>query len=125
MNTRYSRFALTLALTGALSASLLACNKPAEIIIPVVADGTLTTNVKSALAAEPELKGIDISVAAHDGVVEIGGIFDSYPKIDRALTIARAVTGVKSIDDKTAKKDAPAAPAAAAPAAVEAAPAAK
>jgi hyperosmotically inducible protein len=118
MNIRYSRIALNLALAGALSASLLACNKPAETVIPVVEDGTLTTNVKTALAAEPELKGIDIKVAAHDGVVEIAGAFDSYPKIDRALTIARSVSGVKSIDDKTTKKDGPAA-------AVEAAPVAK
>jgi hypothetical protein len=109
MNKRFSRFALNLALAGTLSAALLACSKHDAAAIPVVDDGVLTNNVKAALASDPELKGFDIKVAAHAGVVELSGIFDSYPKIDRAISVTRGVAGVKSIDDKTVKREDPAA----------------
>lgn len=127
MNKQYSRFALSLAMAAALSVSLLACNKPAEVVIPAVEDSVLTANVKAALAADPELKGAKLNVEAHTGVIQLSGMLDSYPQIDRALAVVGAVIGVKSIDDKTSKKEGAAAPVAAepAPAAAEAAPAAK
>lgn len=112
MNQRFSRLALKLVLAGTLSAALLGCGKEEEVI-PVVEDGTLTSNVKAAIAADPELKGLDLQVAARAGVVELSGAFDSYSKLDRALSVARSVTGVKSIDDKTVKREDVAAPVAA------------
>ncbi|MBY0341817.1 MAG: BON domain-containing protein [Rhodocyclaceae bacterium] len=114
MNQRFSRLALNLVLAGTLSAALLGCGKE-ENITPVVEDSVLTSNVKAAIAADPELKGLDIQVAANAGVVELSGAFDSYPKLDRALSVVRGVTGVKSVDDKTIKREeAAAAPATAA-----------
>ena len=126
MNKQYTRLALNCLAVVALSASLIACNKkPEEAVIPVVEDNVLAANVKAALAADPELKGMELQVAAKSGVVELSGGFDSYPKLDRAVTVARGVTGVRSVDDKTVKKEgAAAAPAAeAAPATAPAAPA--
>ena len=117
MNQRFSRLALNLVLAGTLSAVLLGCGKD-EVVTPVVEDGVLTSNVKAAIAADPELKGLDLQVIARAGVIELSGAFDSYPKLDRALTVTRGVTGVKSVDDKTVKREDPAAPAAA-PAPVE------
>lgn len=107
MNQRFSRLALNLVLAGTLTAVLLGCGKKEEII-PVVEDSVLTSNVKAAIAADPDLKGLDIQVIARAGIVELSGVFDSYPKLDRALVIARGVTGVKSIDDKTVKREDPA-----------------
>lgn len=112
MNQRFSRLALKLVLAGTLSVALLGCGKEEEVI-PVVEDGTLTSNVKAAIAADPELKGLDLQVTARAGVVELSGAFDSYSKLDRALSVARSVTGVKSIDDKTVKREDAAAPVAA------------
>lgn len=106
MNKQFSRFALNCLAVATLSVSLLACsNKHEEVVVPVVEDGLLTSNVKAALAADPELKNIDFKVVAHAGVVELGGTIDTYPQIDRALSVTRAVTGVKSIEDKTVKKE--------------------
>jgi osmotically-inducible protein OsmY len=115
MNKKYSRLALNCLAVIAVSASLFACSKHDEVVIPVVEDGTLTSNVKAALAADPILRGSDLKVVARAGVVELSGTFDSYPAIDRALALARGVTGVKSVDDKTVKKEDAAAAAAAAP----------
>ena len=121
MNKQYSRFALNCLAVAALSVALIACNKkPDEAVIPVVEDSVLTANVKAALAADPELRGMDLQVAAKSGVVELSGGFDSYPKLDRAVTVVRGVTGVREVNDKTVKREG----AAAAAPAVEAAPAA-
>lgn len=127
MNTQYSRFALNFLAVAALSVSLIACNKkPAELAVPVVEDSALVANVKAALAADPELKGLELQVAARSGVVELSGGFDSYPQLDRAVTVTRAVSGVKNVEDKTVKREAAApAPAAADAPAAPAAPAAK
>ncbi|HWT54179.1 MAG TPA: BON domain-containing protein [Rhodocyclaceae bacterium] len=118
MNKTHSRFALNCLAIIAVSASLFACSKHDENVVPVVEDSVLTSNVKAALAADPETKNINLTVAAHSGVVELSGGFDSYPQLDRALTVTRGVTGVKSVDDKTVKREGTAA---AAPAAVPAA----
>lgn len=88
-----------------MSASLFACSKHDELVIPVVEDSVLTANVNAALAVNPDTKGLNLVVAAHSGVVELSGSFDSYPKLDRALALTCGVTGVKSVDDKTVKKD--------------------
>ena len=125
MNKQHSRFALKCLAIFALSATLAACSKHEETAVPVVEDSVLTSNVKAALAADPETKDINLNVAAHSGVVELSGGFDSYSKLDRALAVTRAVTGVKSVDDKTVKREEAAAPApTAAPAELPAAPAA-
>ena len=126
MTLKHSRFALNCLAVIAVSASLFACSKHDEAAIPVVEDSVLSANVKAALAADPDTKGLNLVVAAHAGVVELSGSFDSYPKLDRALALTRGVTGVKSVDDKTVKKDdaATATPAAAPVADLPAAPAA-
>jgi hypothetical protein len=114
MNKTYSRFALNFLAVAALSASLIACSKHDEVVTPVVEDSVLTSNVKAALAADPETKDANLNVTARSGVVELSGSFDSYPKLDRALAVTRGVTGVKSVDDKTVKNEVAAAAAPAA-----------
>ncbi len=128
MNKQHFRTALSFLAAAALSVSLFGCSsKHEEVVIPVVEDSVLTANVKAALAADPELKGAELTAAANSGVVTLSGAVDNYPQIDRALAVVRAVVGVKSVDDKTTKKEsaAPAAAPVAAPAAAPAAPAAQ
>ncbi len=114
MKNRHYRNALNLVLAGAIAAALLGCGKE-EVVIPVVDDNVLTATVKDALAADPELKGLNIKVAAHAGVVELSGMIDSYPQMDRAINTTRSITGVRSVDDKTVKRESAAAPAAVEP----------
>jgi hyperosmotically inducible protein len=112
MNKRFSRLALKLLIAGSLSATLIACSEKAA---PLVDDSTLNSTVKAALAADPELKGFE--VVASSGVVQLSGTFDSYPQIDRALSVVRGVPGVLSVNDKTSKRE-DSAPLAATPAEV-------
>lgn len=110
MNKQHSHFALNCLAVLAVSASLFACSKHDEALIPVVEDSVLTANVKAALATDADVNNSKLTVAARSGVVELGGSFESYAAIDRALALTRGVTGVKSVDDKTVKKEAPALP---------------
>lgn len=122
MNMRLTRYALNFVVATCLAATMVACSKKVEA--PAMDDGTLVSNVKAALAADPATKDLNLEVAAHSGVVELSGGFDDYAKLDRALAIVRGVDGVKSLEDKTVHREgsAPAA-ASAAPAAAPSAPA--
>lgn len=66
----------------------------------VVDDTVITTKVKAALVAEPNLKAGDINVDTHNGEVMLSGYLDTQEQIDRAVAVARAVEGVKSVTNK-------------------------
>jgi hyperosmotically inducible protein len=70
----------------------------------VVGDAALTTKVKSALLADPSVKGLRIDVDTHDGTVTLNGTADSAANMERAATIARGISGVKSVENRLAVK---------------------
>jgi hyperosmotically inducible protein len=67
-------------------------------------DSTITTKVKSALLADPDVKGLDIKVETNKGEVQLSGFVDSQVQIDRAISIARGVEGVKNVQNKMTLK---------------------
>ncbi|WON73391.1 BON domain-containing protein [Nitrosospira sp. Is2] len=67
-------------------------------------DSTITTKVKSALLADADVKGLDIKVETNKGEVQLSGFVDSQAQIDRAISIARGVEGVKNVDNKMTLK---------------------
>lgn len=62
-------------------------------------DSVVTTKVKSALFADPEVKSFDIKVETRKGVVQLSGFVDNQTRVERALDIARRVEGVKSVEN--------------------------
>lgn len=64
---------------------------------PVVDDREIALRVHSALYKDKRLAGIGLNVKAADGTVELSGRADSQSQADRAVQIARAVPGVKSV----------------------------
>jgi hyperosmotically inducible protein len=64
-----------------------------------VDDGIVTTKVKSALIADPDVKGLQIGVVTRKGVVQLSGFVDSRNQADRAITVARGIEGVQSVDN--------------------------
>lgn len=60
-------------------------------------DATIATRVKTALLNEPELKALDIQVAADNGVVTLTGAVPSEPQQSRAIAVARTVGGVRDV----------------------------
>ena len=69
-----------------------------------VDDGIITAKVKSALLADPDIKSLDIAVVTSKGEAQLSGFVDNQTQIDRAIEVARAVDGVKSVASEMSVK---------------------
>ena len=65
-----------------------------------MADGWITTKVKSTFAYSTNVDGSDIGVKTHEGVVTLSGKVDSGAERALAIELAKNVRGVKSVDSK-------------------------
>ena len=63
-------------------------------------DATLTSSVKLALAKDASLSALKIDVETHDGRVALNGVAPDAAAKARATTLAHAVTGVTSVDNR-------------------------
>jgi hyperosmotically inducible protein len=115
MKTRFGMFALSTALAGVLAGVVLGCSQsidsasapPAGTTIGTeIDDSVISTQVKSALLADPDIKGFDFKIATRKGEVQLSGFVDNQSQIERALVVTQAVQGVKSIDNKVSLKGA-------------------
>jgi osmotically-inducible protein OsmY len=70
-------------------------------------DADTTARVQSALHEDNHLLSRHIDVSVKDGVVRLGGFVESDGDLHRALDDARAVPGVKSVDNHMTLKRAP------------------
>lgn len=91
-----SIFAIAAAL---MLATLLGCASTAksEGTGEYIDDSVITTKVKSEIFEEPGLKSAEINVETFKGVVQLSGFVSSQANIDKAVQVARAVKGVKSV----------------------------
>ena len=62
-------------------------------------DSVITTKVKAAILDEPSLKSTEINVETFKGTVQLSGFVSSRADISKAVQVARAVRGVKSVKD--------------------------
>jgi osmotically-inducible protein OsmY len=60
-------------------------------------DTVLTTKVKTAVFSEPSLKSAEINVETFKGVVQLSGFVRSQADVSKAVEVASAVKGVKSV----------------------------
>lgn len=65
-----------------------------------VDDTTVTTKVKTALLADPDVPGTAITVETLNGRVQLSGFVDSAEKARRAVELASRVDGVKGVENK-------------------------
>ena len=63
-------------------------------------DTVVTSKVKSALLADPEIKSFDLKVETRGGEVMLSGFVANQTQIDRALSVAKGVEGVKVVANK-------------------------
>lgn len=68
-----------------------------------VSDTWITTKVKADLLITEEVKGLDINVSTTNGVVTLAGMLDSQAQHDKAIAVAKAIKGVKSVESKALK----------------------
>ena len=62
-----------------------------------VDDAVITAKVKAAVLQEPSLKSAEINVETLRGTVQLTGFVRSRADIDKAVEVAKGVTGVKSV----------------------------
>lgn len=122
MNKRLNTLGLGLALSTGMLVLTAGCNRsentppnaaspsttsaaPATTMGVEVDDSVVTTKVKSALLADPDIKGLDIKVETRKGKVQLSGFVDSQAQIDRATAVTRGVEGVTSVDSSMTLKD--------------------
>jgi len=115
MKTRPSSLYLTVALTSVLAAIAVGCSDradttgmppPSTTIGTEIDDSVVTSSVKSALLADPEIKSFDLKVETRKGEVLLSGFVDNLVQLERASATARAVSGVKSIQNNVSLKGA-------------------
>lgn len=80
-------------------ASLLGCASTAkhEGTGEYVDDTVITSKVKAAIFDEPSLSSAEINVETFKGVVQLSGFVNSQADIDKAVRVARSVSGVRSV----------------------------
>ena len=91
--------ALAAALGIAAPAMLAACSstRTTESAGQYVDDATITTKVKADFVADKTVDATDIKVDTYKGTVQLSGFAKSQAAINRAVQIARNVTGVQSV----------------------------
>ncbi len=116
MKTRLGLFAMNTTFVSLLAISTVAmvgCSKPTDAtgVQPVsttvgteIDDGIVTTTVKAALLADPDVKSLDLKVETRKGEVLLSGFVDNLTQKERAAAVISSVAGVKSVDNKLTLK---------------------
>lgn len=63
-------------------------------------DAVITAKVKAAILDQPTLKSLDIHVETFKGTVRLSGTVESRSSVDKAVELARNVSGVKSVKNE-------------------------
>ncbi|NJD30264.1 MAG: BON domain-containing protein [Gammaproteobacteria bacterium] len=72
---------------------------PSTTVGTKIDDTALVAKVKSALIDTKDVEAGQINVEARGGIVQLGGFVQSAGMRDRAMAVARGVSGVKSVVD--------------------------
>jgi hyperosmotically inducible protein len=107
---------ISVALAASMATLIAGCNRqdatppgvPATASTTVgteIDDTVVTAKVKSALLGDQDVKGYDIKVATRKGQVQLSGFVDNLSQVERAITVARAVEGVKDVENSMTLKD--------------------
>ena len=98
----------------AVTTALGACNKAerqeakteaqqaASRTSAAVDDAAITTKVKAALLADDQVKGTQINVDTNAGIVKLTGTVDSQAQVQRAVEVAKGVSGVQKVENNLA-----------------------
>jgi hypothetical protein len=106
MRVRLALILSGIALVAVVTIVVAACNKPGEgtqgmLSNPVarvtIDDSVITGAVKLALLEDPATRSLGFNVETRRGKVRLNGFVDNQIQIDRMMTVARGVAGVKGI----------------------------
>ncbi len=74
--------------------------KTADTVGGKIDDAAITASISADLAKDPDLSAIKINVDTKNGVVTLNGPAPTAAAKEKATTIAKAVKGVSSVDNK-------------------------
>jgi hyperosmotically inducible protein len=77
-----------------------AITKQANETTQVMEDSSVTSKVKSSLLKEPGMQSMKIKVVTENGIVTLSGSAENQEKINKAVKLAGAIEGVKSVNNK-------------------------
>jgi osmotically-inducible protein OsmY len=60
-------------------------------------DALITTKVKAALAADPDVKATEVKVETFKGMVQLSGFVSSRESVQKAIELSRGVAGVRGV----------------------------
>ena len=86
--------------SGKLDEASKKLSEQTAITSAAISDVAITTQIKSAILAEPGLKVLQITVDTVDGVVTLAGLVDTQANSDKAKQIASTVTGVRRVENR-------------------------
>lgn len=92
-------FVLMLA-AASLALGACAASGPHRSTGQVVDDTSIAAQIKTQLLADSTTDGLNIDVEVNRDKVQLNGFVDSQAQVDRAGQIARAVSGVSSVDNQ-------------------------
>lgn len=95
--TKFSAISILFAAVALTSLAGCASTQKQESTGQYLDDTAITAKVKSAILNEPTLKSAEINVETFKGRVQLSGFVSNRANIDRAVSVAQAVTGVKSV----------------------------
>ncbi|MEO7108439.1 MAG: BON domain-containing protein [Rhodoferax sp.] len=114
--TQFVSLLLNATLASTLVVTVVGCSKPVDSVSAPAAsttvgtdidDSVITSSIKSALLADADIKSFDFKVETRKGEVQLSGYVDNQSQVDRAITITRAVAGVKDVQNNVVLKGAP------------------
>jgi osmotically-inducible protein OsmY len=82
-----------------LTVAILGCagDRTSKSTGQVIDDNAIAAKVKTALIADPDVKGTQVEVEVFKGTVQLSGFVDNAAHAQKAVTIARNVEGVKEV----------------------------
>lgn len=95
MNRKIGFLAALLAAIMILAAC--ASTRTSESTGEYIDDATITTKVKAQIFNDDDVSASEVNVETFKGVVQLSGFVSSRADMDRAVEIARNVSGVKSV----------------------------
>ncbi len=112
-NLKKPALRLTLGASVLLGSLLLAaCNGPGDTSAVVAStslgteldDSVITSKVRAALLGDEYVKSLDVKVETYKGEVMLSGFANSATQIERSMTVAQGVPGVKAVNNKLSLK---------------------
>lgn len=77
--------------------SVMGCSSAPRDTGQYLEDSDVTTKVKAAIYNDPLAKDSEIHVSTFKGIVQLSGFVSSQAAVDRAVELARGVSGVKGV----------------------------